>query len=416
MPDHAEIIVVGAGAAGLAAAIFAARLLPGRTILALDGADRLGAKILVSGGGRCNIANRNAGSEDYCGSSRHIIRRVLAAFPPERTVAFFAEIGVELREEEGGKLFPATGQARTVLDALLAEARRCGVRLLTGHRVTGIQPSPDGLVVATGEHRFVADRVVLATGGQSLPKTGSDGFGYELARGLGHSLVPPVPALVPFVLDGNFHTPLSGIAHEVEIRVRAAGASPTHTHGAMLWTHFGVSGPAVLNASRHWHRARHEGRQVSVTANLLPGDDFAVAEARFMELAARQPRLLLHNALATWLPARLADAVLASLGIAGRIPLGHLARDVRRRLLHALLDWPLPVRDGRGYNYAEVTAGGVPLQEIDPATMASRKCPGLYLAGEILDVDGRIGGFNFQWAWSSAWLAAKGLHSNLAGS
>ncbi len=414
MPDHAEVVVVGAGAAGLAAAIFAARRMPGRTILAVDGAHRLGAKILVSGGGRCNVTNRVVLPEDFNSSSRPVVRRVLAAFPAERAVAFFREIGVELNEEEGGKLFPVTNRARTVLDALLAEAQRCGVSFLTGHRVTAIESGPAGLVVSTGEQRVTAARVVWATGGQSLPKTGSDGLGYELVRRLGHSLVLPVPALVPFVLDGSFHAPLSGIAHEVDIGVRADGVEPAHARGAMLWTHFGVSGPAVLNASRHWHRARQEGRLVTVTANLFPGDDFAAAETRLLELAARQPRLMLRNALATWLPTRVAEAVLGSLGITGRIPLGHLARDVRRRLLHALLDWPLPVRDSRGYNYAEVTAGGVPLQEIDPATMASRRCAGLHLVGEILDVDGRIGGFNFQWAWSSAWVAAAGLQKALA--
>jgi predicted Rossmann fold flavoprotein len=177
----------------------------------------------------------------------------------------------------------------------------------------------------------------------------------------------------------------------------------------MLWTHFGVSGPVVLNASRHWHAARLEDRPVSLSVSFLPGDSFDSAERRLIELATGQPRVAVHNALAALVPARVADSVVAQLAIDVRIPMGQLARDARRKLVEALIDWPLPVRDSRGYQYAEVTAGGVPLDEIDPRTMESRKCPGLYLVGEILDVDGRIGGFNFQWAWSSAWVAAKGL-------
>ena len=406
---------MGAGAAGLATAIFAARRLPDRSILVLDGGRRPGAKILVSGGGRCNVTNVRVTPDDYCGGNRHIIKRVLAAFPVEQTVAFFLDLGVPLYEEDQGKLFPDSNQARTVLEALLNEARRCGVSLATGQRVADIVRDEDGfrLVTAaaasTPEGVWLARTVVLATGGRSLPHTGSDGGGYELARRLGHVLTPTTPALAPLLLDGRFHEPLSGIAQDVELTVHVAGAKPLRHRGALLWTHFGVSGPVVLDGSRHWHRARLEGHDVRITVNFLPGDDFAAAEQKLTELAAAQPKTHLHNALAVLLPARLAAALLADLGISASIPLAHLARDPRRRLAHALIEWPLPVRDSRGYDVAEATAGGIPLDEIDPATMQSRKCPGLYLAGEVLDVDGRIGGFNFQWAWSSAWVAAAGL-------
>jgi predicted Rossmann fold flavoprotein len=403
------VAIIGAGAAGLATAIFTARRAPGLRVVALDGAPKLGAKILVAGGGRCNVTNRLVTPADFQGGSRHAIRNVLAAFTVEQTVAFFREIGVELHEEEHGKLFPDTEQAQTVLDALLREAERCGVGLLAGRRVTGLVSSAAGFDLHSAAGGLHARQVVLATGGLSLPKTGSDGGGYALAAGRGHSLVPTTPALVPLILDGEFHQPLSGVAHDVALTVSAAGRKPARFRGALLWTHFGVSGPVVLDASGTWHRARLEQRNPAVSVNFLPGDDFTAAERRFLDLAAAQSKVLLRNALAALVPARVADAVLAELGIGKHIPLAHLSRDVRRRLVHALLDWPLPVRDSRGYGHAEVTSGGVPLEEIDPATMASRKCPGLYLVGEILDVDGRIGGFNFQWAWSSAWVAATGL-------
>jgi predicted Rossmann fold flavoprotein len=408
VPELIDLAIVGGGAAGLATAIFAARSQRGRVIVILDGTKKLGAKILVAGGGRCNVTNGVVTAADFCGGNPRLIKRVLAAFPVERTVSFLREIGVELHEEENGKLYPNTNQARTVLEALLNETGRLGVHILTEHRVTAVEACDPGFRILTGEKTLRARRVVLATGGLSLPKTGSDGGGYGLAQGLGHTLVPTTPALVPLVLTGDFHAPLSGISQDVELTVRAGGAKAIRIRGALLWTHFGISGPAVLDASRHWHRARLAGGDVSVAANYLPGEDFAAAERRVLALASSQPKALLRNALSRLLPARVAAAVLRKLEIEEALPMVHLPRDLRRKLVHALLAWPLPVVGSRGYVQAEVTAGGVPLSEIDPGSMASRKCPGLYLVGEILDVDGRIGGFNFQWAWSSAWVAAAG--------
>jgi hypothetical protein len=371
-----DLGIVGAGAAGLAAGIFAARR--GARVTIFDGAAKIGAKILISGGGRCNVTNAAVTEKDFWGGSSNVVRRVLKAFPVERTRAFFQELGVSLHEEEDGKLFPDTHSARTVLEALLREAERTG-KVLPGHRVTRVRP---GFPIVTSRGEFRADRVILATGGKSLPKTGSDGGGYALAEALGHSIVPTTPGLDPLLLDGDFHVALSGISHEVELSL-----GTFKVRGPMLWTHFGISGPAALNLSRHWHRSPGP-----VTANLLPGRTFESAD-----------RLLQDTPLKRLLPARVAEAVIARLGVNPKL------REDRRKLVKALLAWPLPVRGGRGYNYAEVTAGGVPLDEIDPSTMESRKCPGLHLIGEILDVDGRLGGFNFQWAWSSAWVAASSL-------
>lgn len=414
MPDGrtesvVDVAIVGAGAAGLATAIFAARRVPGWAIVALDGAEKLGAKILVSGGGRCNVTNAVVTPSDFFGGSSNVIRRVLSAFTAEDAGAFFADLGVELHTEEHGKLFPNTNRASTVLDALLEEAARRGIRLLPRHRVTGVEARDGCFNLVTSGGPIAARRLVLATGGLSLPKTGSDGGGYDLARALGHSITATTPALAPLLLDGEFHVPLSGVSHEAELTVHVEGAKPLRATGSMLWAHFGVTGPVVLDVSRHWHRARLEGAAVTITANLLPGCDFAAAERRLLDVADSQPRVQLHNALATWLPARLADAVLARLGLDGATAMAHVAKEVRRKLVAALIAWPLPVRDSRGYKFAEATAGGVPLSEIDSTTMASRRCPGLFLVGEILDVDGRIGGFNFQWAWSTGWVAAIGL-------
>ena len=224
-----------------------------------------------------------------------------------------------------------------------------------------------------------------------------------------------------------------------EITVRAEGRKPVVLEGPMLWTHFGISGPAALDASRHWQRAKLEGAAVKVTAKLLPGHDLAALEAKgegeemggesesllrfyrmpldglaaleakLVDLARTQPRTSLRNSLSTLLPGKLGDAVLDRLKVRGDTTMANLSKEDRRRLAQALIEWPLPVVGGRGYTFAEVTAGGVPLSEVDPSTLESRRCPGLYFSGEILDVDGRLGGFNFQWAWSSAWVVGSAL-------
>lgn len=405
-----DVAIVGGGAAGLAAAIFCARLAPGRSVVVLDGAAKLGAKILISGGGRCNVTNRVVTPGDFCGGNTNVIKQILAAFPAERAAAFFNELGVELYEEEGnGKLFPTTDKARTVLDALLREAARLSVRILTKHRVAGVRRESETFCIDAGDTQLIARNVVLATGGKSFPKTGSDGLGYELAKSLGHSLVPTTPSLAPLILDGDFHAPLSGIAHDVELIVQAAGGKPDCAFGALLWTHFGVSGPVALDVSRHWHRARLEGRDVAVFVNFVPGENAAGVEEQLLAITSSQPRVQLRTALSRILPARVADAMLSAMKVPASTPMAHLPKDVRRKVANALVRWPLAVRDSRGYAYAEVTAGGIPFSEVVTRTLGSRKCPGLYFVGEILDVDGRIGGFNFQWAWSSAWVVANAL-------
>jgi predicted Rossmann fold flavoprotein len=403
------IAIVGAGAAGLATAIFAVRRGVDEPVVLLEGAARPGAKILVSGGSRCNVTNAVVSERDFSGSPPQLVKRVLRAFGVEPTVAFFREIGVPLHEEEHGKLFPDANRSRVVLEALLGEAERLGVRLLAGERVEQVVAAGGGFRVRTSKGEHLPARVVLATGGLSLPKTGSDGHGLEVARRLGHSLVPTTPALAPLVLEGSFHGPLSGVALEVELTLtRPPLGRPIRRRGSLLFTHFGVSGPVVLDISRDFLRARLEGGSPRLEANLLPGRDFAGLERDLVGLAAARPRTRAERALGAWLPQALADAVAGEAGCA-TAALGQLTRDARRRLVRGTVERTLGVVDSRGYSFAEATAGGVPLAEVDTATMESKKQQGLWLVGEMLDVDGRIGGFNFQWAWSSAWVAAGGL-------
>jgi predicted Rossmann fold flavoprotein len=404
--------VVGAGAAGLAAAIFARRASPALEVLVVDGAAKPGAKILVSGGSRCNVTNRTVSERDFHGGKPTIVRRVLRSFPVPDTIAFFAALGVPLHEEAHGKMFPDSNRARDVLDALMRELLASGARLATAARVTHVSRTPAGFVLETSGGPIEAHAVVLATGGRSLPKSGSDGHGLELARRLGHTVVPTTPALVPLVLAGgeaSLHHDVSGVSQDVELSVWVDGAVRERLSGSLLWTHFGISGPVALDASRIWLRAELEGRDRRITLNLCPPDRFERVDARWARWATDRPRLSVQSALAAIVPASVAAALLVRIEVEGSMALAHLTRDARRRLAHALVEWPLDIVGSRGYSYAEVTAGGVALDEIDPASMESRRCPGLFLVGEILDVDGRIGGYNFQWAWASGRAAGNGL-------
>src|SRR5262245_58396537 len=392
---------------------------PTLSVAVLDGARKLGAKILVSGGGRCNVTNAVVTEHDFWGGRPTIVRSVLRAFPVKDTVTFFEDIGVALHEEYDGKLFPNSNRARDVLDRLLREAARVGVSILTEHRINDVIREQGGFRLTNNHGAIAAKRAVLATGGQSLPKSGSDGTGYRIAQTLGHTIVPTTPALAPLVLDDdNFHGRLSGISHEAEITVWVDNRASIRLQRPLLWTHFGISGPVVMNASRHWARARLEEKVVRVTLNFVPralsvvvgpSSSFEAMDASLVGLITTRRRASVPTLLSGPVPAAVASALTDKLRLDQTSPASQLSRADRRRLVHALVEWPLPIVDTRGYNYAEATAGGVDLAEINPSTLESRVCSGLYLVGEVLDVDGRIGGFNFQWAWSSAYVAARAL-------
>lgn len=377
------IAVVGAGAAGLTAAIFAKRTAPEARVVALDAAPKIGAKILISGGGRCNVTHHAVTADDFNGN-RNAIARVLRTFTVAQTIEWFADLGVTLKREETGKLFPTTDRARTVVDALL---RACeGVEIRTGTRITSLE-------------EVEADRIILATGGRSVPKTGSDGSGYALAQSRGHTIGEVFPALVPLIVeDGHWITSLSGTSIETELSVRSeTGRVLTRQRGSMLFTHFGISGPVALDVSRHWIASRGG----ALFANFLPDETFESLEAALLGEAKNKT---VAGALRGRVPQRLLDVIVSE-----SQSLATLTKEERRRIVRALVETRVPVVRDRGFDYAEVTAGGVPLSEVDLSTMASRKSEGLYLCGEILDVDGRIGGFNFQWAWASGRLA--GIHA-----
>ncbi|EAQ79893.1 BaiN/RdsA family NAD(P)/FAD-dependent oxidoreductase [Blastopirellula marina] len=403
--DKAELTIIGGGAAGLMAAIWAARTNADRRIVVLDGAARLGAKILIAGGGRCNVTHYQVAADDFCGGSRNAIKKVLARFPADATVALFAELGVRLKREETGKLFPTTDRAQTVLDALINEARRLGVSILTKRRVTRLARLEDEALAVSGEWgEIVSPHVILATGGKSVPKTGSDGFGWELAKRLGHTLTPRIfPALVPLVAADDWRPKeLSGVSLPAELSVHSGtGKRLTAASGDLLFTHRGLSGPVVLDISRHYLNALEDDAAAQLRANWIPEEKSEELDAQLQSLGAAVVRKFLREKL----PGRLADLLLELAEIDFERTGDQLDRAARQRLVRLTTAMETPIVGNRGFAVSEATAGGVPLDQIQLKTMESRLCPGLFLCGEICDVDGRIGGFNFQWAWSSGYIA-----------
>lgn len=396
----ADIAIIGAGAAGLMAGIWAGRANPNRSIVILDGAQKLGAKILVAGGGRCNVTHHTVSADAYAGSSRNAIKKVLRRFDVPETIGFFQEIGVHLKQEETGKLFPTTDSARTVLDALVREACRVGCTLHHPARVETIGFDQGKYVVRGAWGEIIADKLVLATGGKSLPKSGSDGWGYAISEQFGHTLTPKIfPSLVPLTLPKtDFLKSLSGIATPATLTLTVPNGKRAESFtGAVLCTHFGLSGPAVLDISRYLLADTSQNLRI----NWLPDSEPAVFEKNLLNLGKRHPRTYLRELL----PNRLADALVDEAGIEAY----DMTKVQRKKLVALVTDHVLPIAGDRGWNYAEVTAGGVPLSQINLKSMQSRLQEGLYFCGEICDVDGRIGGFNFQWAWASGYVVGQSV-------
>ncbi|MGH7731893.1 MAG: NAD(P)/FAD-dependent oxidoreductase [Candidatus Eiseniibacteriota bacterium] len=425
--------VVGAGAAGLTAALRAAEA--GARVTLLNAHPKVGLKILMSGGTRCNVTHREVSERDFNGGSRPFVARVLRAFPVDETLRWFASLGVALKLEETGKYFPVTDDAQTVLDALLHAVSRAGVELRGGGRavrvargdgdgfLVGVQTVRNAATFAVADVKgrrarvwplpsaepdawLAADRVVLATGGLSFPRTGSDGVGYAIATALGHTLEPPVPALTPLAATDPWCREAQGVTVEAALTLRARGTKPVITRGSLLFAHFGYSGPAALDLSRHWHCAEGADER-RVEASFAPGETREALRNTWLAAAREGPRRTVKHFLAGRVPERLAELMCRDAGVETGTRLGQVDRARRAALIAGMAARPLPVTGTLGYEKAEVTAGGVRLAEVDPSTLESRVAPGLYLCGEILDVEGRLGGFNFQWAWSSGTVAGR---------
>jgi predicted Rossmann fold flavoprotein len=450
-----DVAVIGAGAAGLTAALRAAEA--GARVTLLNAHPRIGLKILMSGGTRCNVTHREVEARDFGGGSQPFVARILRAFTPEQTREWFESLGVELKLEETDKYFPVTDDAQTVLGALLRAVEHAGVEVRVGCRVVrleraelaragngatdasrwrlGIQRIASSAALGAEVNRIgeshwplpasapdewiESDAVILSTGGLSFPRTGSDGSGYALAEALGHTVVSTVPALTPLASSDALCDSAQGVTLPAELTLWIAGKRAVTTRGSLLIAHFGYSGPAALDLSAHWLRVQEGaspgagGQRVTrrVTANFAPGESEESLTAAWVKDAAAEPRLTVRRWLAQRVPDSLAMALIGEAGADPGKYLSQVVRETRAAVIARLVQRDLQVTGTMGYERAEATAGGVALDEVDPSTLESRKAPGLFLCGEMLDVVGRLGGFNFQWAWSSGTVAGRSAAS-----
>ena len=392
MPKDAyDAIILGAGAAGLMAAAVAGRR--GRRVLLIDHADEAGKKILISGGGRCNFTNIHTAPDRYLSANPHFAKSALGRYTAQDFVALVDRHRIAWHEKTLGQLF-CDGSARQIVAMLLDECSAGSVDLALGRSIGDIAHDGTHYRVTFGDRQATAPVLVLATGGPSIPKMGATGFAYDVARRFGLKIVEPRPALVPLTLgaDDLLFRDLSGVAAPV-----VASAGKARFREAALFTHRGLSGPAILQISCYW---RH-GDPIAIDFVPDAAPDWLVAAKR------AAPRATVRRTLAAALPDRLAETLADRLALSGE-----LGTQTDRRLADAgrtLARWSFTPNGSEGYAKAEVTSGGIATAELSSQTMAARRVPGLYAIGEAVDVTGWLGGYNFQWAWASGWAAGQAL-------
>jgi hypothetical protein len=414
-----QVIIIGGGASGMVAAIAARRA--GAEVTLLERNSRIGKKLLATGNGRCNFTNLHADVRHYHGASPKFVYSVLSQFGVAETIAFFRQLGVDHKVEDCGKVFPMSDQASSVLDVLRYELEDLGVAVRCSALVREIRPDAGGFRLQLDDGSTVSGkRVVLAAGGKAMPASGSDGSGFELARQLGHTVVDPFPALVQLKLEGGFFKQVEGLKFTgtAEIlREQGEGVfkKVADDRGEILFTSYGVSGPPILQISRKAGELIQAGERpwlrLVVFDTMTPETVKQMLSERFRNM----PRKTLEIALVGLISKRLIPVLLREAGVADpRCRVANLPAGEREKITAILTGWMLPVRGTMSWQNAQVTAGGVATGEVEPRTMESRLVPGLYLCGEVLDIDAACGGYNLQWAWSSGYVAGKSAASQEA--
>jgi predicted Rossmann fold flavoprotein len=408
MPKN--IIVIGGGPAGLMAAITAARA--GADVLILEKKDRPGRKLAITGKGRCYVSNAAPMREaiDHFFPKGKFLYQAFAQFFTPDLIRFFEEQGVPLKTERGGRMFPESDRAADIIQALLTAAKKAGVSIRTSTTVQGLMVDEDrcvGVVTEKGE-RLPAGKVILTTGGASYPATGSTGDGYRLAGQVGHTIVPIRPALIPLLTAGDTAERLQGLSlKNAQVSVWVDRKKATSLFGEMLFTHFGVSGPLILTLSSLIVDALSEKKSVMISIDLKPALDPKQLDTRLLRdidhFGKRQSKTLFKGLL----PASLIPVCLDATGIDSSLPANQITAGQRKKLRIWLKDFQLEITGHRPLREAIITSGGVSLKEIDPRTMESKLCPGLFFAGEVMDIQADTGGFNLQAAFSTGWMAGK---------
>ncbi len=410
MADY-NVAVIGAGAAGMLAAARAAER--GLRVVLLEKNRKAGVKILMSGGTRCNItqATDRRGIVAAFGPQGSFLHSALAALGPDELIALFDAEGVATKVEPTGKVFPVSDRAIDVRDALVRLMQRAGAELRLGEAVLDLTYCDSGFLIRTERGEITTEKVVLTTGGQSYPGCGTTGDGYVWAKQLGHTIVPPRPALVPLRSPAKWVHELGGVTI-TDVRVQIVGSETTRPlaerRGSFLFTHFGLSGPAPMDVSRAI-TASPDAPGWQAICDFLPTTSREQLLESIAHEATANGKRAISALVGEWLPRRLADALLTAAGIAIDHRVAELGKQQRIQLVEAVKRQAIPLNGSLGFKKAEVTAGGVDLAEIDSRTMQSKLVPGLYLAGEILDLDGPIGGYNFQAAFSTGWLAGESV-------
>ncbi|NMA65011.1 MAG: NAD(P)/FAD-dependent oxidoreductase [Clostridiaceae bacterium] len=406
MSKKNHVIVVGGGASGIMSAISAKRA--GAEVTILEKNPRIGKKILATGNGRCNFTNINADLTYYHGNDPEFAKSAFSEFTVEDTIRFFEKLGIAHKVEDLGKVFPMSDQASSFLDVFLYELEKLKIQTVCNAAVKRINPKNKEFVVETDQKTYIADRVIISTGGKAMPSSGSDGNGYDLAKRLGHSVTDVFPSLVQIMLEGSFFKRIDGVKILGTVELMHKNTPIVKDRGDILFANYGVSGPPVLQVSRKAGEFLNQGKDVylkiTVIDNIPKLELRKIIDRRF----ETSPEKTVEFSLVGLINKRLIPVMLLEAGIKDlKHPVGSLSEKDRDKIVEILTDWRIKVRGTKGWTSAQATAGGINTNEINPFTMESKKVKGLYFTGEIIDIDGQCGGFNLQWAWSSGFVAGK---------
>ncbi|MCA9385060.1 NAD(P)/FAD-dependent oxidoreductase [Candidatus Dojkabacteria bacterium] len=417
-----EIGIIGGGAAGIMAAIVSKRSAHFSNVTLIEKNEQIGKKILVCGAGRCNLTNRKIKPDRYYGAPKQFIGTVLNQFGSEQIIDFFENLGIEVYEEEKngkrkGKIFPVTNQAATIVELLESELKRLGVTVLTETEVKTLEydSSTEKFVVETTERELNFDKCILAAGGKTYPNLGATGIGYELAKKFGHTIIEPVPSAIPLRVDHWLMPRLSGVRITAEVTSIIDGEEVHSDTDEIMFTKFGITGPAILNISREIsvHINRENKQNARMRVNVFPGKSFDEVFSLFQDRWFARPDQEVLFSLYGILPNKFSQTILQFLRIE---PTRHnelLTTEEKKQIVQVLQSLEVEVEATRTWNEGEFTAGGVFVKEIHPQTMESKIIPNLFLAGEVVNIDGDVGGFNLSWAWASGYVAGEAVASGV---
>lgn len=401
-----SIAIVGAGAAGLMAAITAAR--QNAKVHLYEQNKAPAKKILASGNGRCNISNAHLSSHDYFGQNPKFVQYALDNFGFSHLQKFCKSIGLLFNTLDDGRSYPLSNEAKSVALSFEAYALSCGVEIFTEHTISRVEKKGGKFYLHTPLNVSAPyDRLLIATGSEAAPQLGGSALGYALAESLGHSLLPTYPSLVQLHIDSSIHEKMSGVKQDAQVTLYLDGKAEEHIKGDILFTKYGISGFAILDISQKASSALLEYRRVNIGVDLLPMFDRQNLSAQLVQMCQALPTHTIEMVLSGLIPIKIARALLEDAKINTKTPAKELHTKMAKQIVSKIKDWRFSIKDTHGFKHAEVSGGGVNTDEVNEKTMESFKCKGLFFAGEVLDIVGRRGGYNFHFAWASGYLAGK---------